>query len=99
MGEIAARLEIRQPQASKHLKVLSDAGLIEVEAIANRRVCTLRAEPFQELDQWLGRYRQLWEDRYDRLEDFLKQIQQQQDSKKSDPPRPTTDPSHPDSQD
>lgn len=49
VGEIAERLDIRQPQASKHLKVLLDAGLVEVRADANRRNYMLRSEPFQEL--------------------------------------------------
>ncbi len=76
VGEIAACLELRQPQTSKHLRVLSDAGVIEVQASANRRVCSLRPEAFQELDDWLGRYRQLWEERFDNLEDYLHKIQQ-----------------------
>lgn len=90
VGEIAERLQIRQPQASKHLKVLSDAGLIEVEAIANRRVCSLRPEPFQEMDDWLKRYRQLWEDRFDRLDTYLQELQ-----KEKDPSTPSQDPEKP----
>lgn len=76
VGEIATRLQLRQPQASKHLRVLSDAGIVEVEAVANRRICKLRAEPFQELDDWLSTYRQLWEGRFDRLDDYLQRLQQ-----------------------
>ncbi|AFZ67698.1 ArsR/SmtB family transcription factor [Deinococcus peraridilitoris] len=76
VGEIAARLQMRQPQASKHLRVLSDAGVVKVEAVANRRICTLRPEPFQELDQWLNTYRQLWDDRFDRLDEYLQELQQ-----------------------
>ncbi|GGO24026.1 ArsR/SmtB family transcription factor [Deinococcus humi] len=76
VGEIAARLDLRQPQTSKHLRVLSDAGVIEVQASANRRICSLRPEAFQELDDWLGRYRELWEERFDNLEDYLHKIQQ-----------------------
>jgi DNA-binding transcriptional ArsR family regulator len=76
VGEIAASLNLRQPQTSKHLRVLSDAGVIEVRASANRRICSLRPEAFRELDDWLGRYRQLWEERFDHLEDYLHKIQQ-----------------------
>lgn len=76
VGEIAARLQLRQPQASKHLRTLSDAGIVEIEAVANRRICRLRPEPFQELDSWLSTYRQLWEDRYERLDEYLQQLQQ-----------------------
>lgn len=88
VGEIAARLELRQPQASKHLRVLSDAGLVTVEAVANRRICSLRAEPFQDMDEWLGTYRQLWENRFDRLEGYLQQLQQSGDPSAPEDPAP-----------
>ena len=77
VGEIAARLGLRQPQTSKHLRVLSDAGVIEMQASANRRICHLRPQAFRELDDWLGRYRQLWEERFDQLEDYLQKLQEQ----------------------
>jgi DNA-binding transcriptional ArsR family regulator len=80
VGEIANRLNLRQPQASKHLRVLSDAGIVDVKAAANRRICSLRPEPFQELDGWLDRYRQLWQDRYDRLDEYLQQLQRGKDA-------------------
>ncbi|MDQ0060229.1 DNA-binding transcriptional ArsR family regulator [Paenibacillus harenae] len=76
VGEIAERLQLRQPQASKHLRVLLEAGLVEVEAEANRRNYKLRIEPLKELDAWLERYRQIWNERYDNLERYLKQLQE-----------------------
>ncbi|WP_419886511.1 ArsR/SmtB family transcription factor [Paenibacillus sp. B-A-8] len=75
VGEIADSLQLRQPQASKHLRVLSEAGLIEVQAVANRRICKLRPDPFMELDTWLESYRHMWEERYDRLDDYLQKLQ------------------------
>lgn len=75
VGEIADSLQLRQPQASKHLRVLSEAGLIEVHAVANRRICKLRPDPFKELDTWLESYRHMWEERYDRLDDYLLELQ------------------------
>ncbi|WP_152393469.1 ArsR/SmtB family transcription factor [Paenibacillus guangzhouensis] len=75
VGEISERLAIRQPQASKHLRVLLDAGIVEVIADANRRIYKLRQEPFQEIDEWLASYRQLWEDRFDRLDAYLQVLQ------------------------
>ncbi len=74
VGEIAERLGFNQPQASKHLKVLSDAAIVEVEAIANRRIYKLRAEPFQELNNWIESYRSIWDERYDRLENHLQNL-------------------------
>lgn len=90
VGEIAARLHIRQPQASKHLKVLSEAGIIEVQAVANRRICTLRPEPFQDLDDWLTTYRTLWEGRFDRLDEYLRQLQK--GGERPRPPETTPEP-------
>ncbi|GAA0342216.1 metalloregulator ArsR/SmtB family transcription factor [Bacillus carboniphilus] len=75
VGEIAKQLNLNQPQTSKHLRVLSDAGLIEVKPAANRRIYSLRPEPLQELDVWLDSYRRMWESRMDRLDDYLQEIQ------------------------
>lgn len=75
VGEIADQLGIRQPQASKHLKVLKEAGLVEVQPITNRRVYKLRKEPFKELDAWLDSYRRVWDERFDRLENYLQDLQ------------------------
>ena len=75
VGEIAGKLELRQPQVSKHLKVLSEAGIVVVHPIANRRFYQLNPEPFLELQEWTESYRHLWEDRFDRLDDYLKKVQ------------------------
>ncbi|NBD23066.1 metalloregulator ArsR/SmtB family transcription factor [Paenibacillus sp. T1] len=76
VGEIAKRLQLRQPQASKHLRVLLEAGPVKVEAESNRRNYKLRIEPLKELDTWLEGYRQIWNERYDNLELYLKQLQE-----------------------
>lgn len=75
VGEIAERLNLHQPQASKHLRVLSDAGLVEVSPIANRRIYKLQPKPLKELDTWLESFRTLWEERFDRLDEYLQQLQ------------------------
>jgi len=77
VGEIADRLQIRQPQASKHLRVLSEAGIVEAHADANRRIYKLRPEPFIDLDVWVKSYTQIWEERFDRLDDYVKDMQKQ----------------------
>jgi DNA-binding transcriptional ArsR family regulator len=66
-GELAELLPIARPGASRHLRVLREAGLVEVRADAQRRVYSLRAEPLAEIDEWLGRYRAMWEQRLDAL--------------------------------
>ncbi|TLS53455.1 winged helix-turn-helix transcriptional regulator [Paenibacillus antri] len=75
VGEIAERIELQQPQASKHLRVLSEAGLVEVHPVANRRIYKLRPEPLQELDTWLETFRRMWEERFDRLDLYLQALQ------------------------
>jgi DNA-binding transcriptional ArsR family regulator len=71
VNEIAGQLAIGQPSASKHLKVLRDAGLVTVRPDAQRRVYCLRAEPLRELDEWLTPYRRFWAGRLDALERHL----------------------------
>ncbi len=75
VGEITERLGLQQPQVSKHLKVLSEAEIVEVQPQANRRIYRLRREPFQELEAWLQTFRRLWEERFDRLDDYLLELQ------------------------
>lgn len=71
VGELVARLRMSQPAVSKHLRVLRDAGMVEVRADAQRRLYRVRPEPFAELDDWLAGYRKLWTKSLDRLEDHL----------------------------
>ncbi|MFL5662900.1 MAG: ArsR/SmtB family transcription factor [Ktedonobacteraceae bacterium] len=83
VGEIAERLGLQQPQVSKHLKVLSEAGIVEVQPQANRRIYTLRREPFQELEAWLHSFHRLWEERFDHLDDYLLELQATEHHKSS----------------
>src|SRR5881396_3192869 len=73
VGEIVERLGLRQPQVSKHLRVLSEAGLVEARPVAQQRIYSLRAEPFKELDVWLERYRRVVEERFGRLDEILRE--------------------------
>lgn len=75
VGEVADRLKLRQPQASKHLKYLLEAGIVELKAVANRRIYKLRSEPFKELDDWLESCRRVWDERYDNLDEYLEELQ------------------------
>ena|SRR5579884_887633 len=83
VGEITQRLGLQQPQVSKHLKVLSDAAIVEVQPQANRRIYRLRPEPFEELEAWLSSFRRLWEERFDRLDNYLQELQSTEQSKSS----------------
>ena len=65
--ELAALLPIARPGVSRHLRVLREAGLVEVRQEAQRRIYSLRPEPLAEIDDWLGQYRALWDQRLDAL--------------------------------
>lgn len=67
-GELAAMLPIARPGVSRHLRVLREAGLVDVRQDAQRRVYSLRSDALVEVDEWLGRYRALWEQRVDALQ-------------------------------
>lgn len=71
VGELVDHLDLSQPAVSKHLRVLKEAGLVDVRRDAQRRLYRIRPEPLAELDQWLASYRQLWATHLDRLEEHL----------------------------
>jgi DNA-binding transcriptional ArsR family regulator len=72
--ELAEPFEMSQPAISKHLKVLERAGLISRGRDAQRRPCTLEAAPLRDATAYLERYRDLWEARFERLDDVLSEL-------------------------
>lgn len=68
---LVERVAMSQPAVSKHLRVLRDAGLVDVRAEGQRRIYRVRPEPLMELDRWLEPYRQLWRHSLDRLAEHL----------------------------
>jgi DNA-binding transcriptional ArsR family regulator len=66
-GELAEALPIARPGVSRHLRVLREAGLVDVRQEAQRRIYSLRPEPLADVDAWLERYRGLWQNRLDAL--------------------------------
>lgn len=73
--ELAQPFRMSMPAVSKHLKVLQRAGLIERGREAQWRPCRLRARPLKDASDWIGKYREFWEDRLDRLDDYLHELQ------------------------
>ena len=71
VGDLVAALGLSQPGVSKHLRVLREAGLVEVRVDAQRRLYRLRTEPLREIDEWLAPYRAAWSSRLDVLEAHL----------------------------
>ena len=79
VGELVERLGLSQPGTSKHLKVLREAGLVQVRQDANRRVYALDPGPIRELDVWLAPYRRLWNDSLDALGRHLDRMPTEED--------------------
>ncbi|MEJ2757404.1 MAG: metalloregulator ArsR/SmtB family transcription factor [Anaerolineales bacterium] len=77
VSELAEPFEISMPAISKHLKVLERAGLIERGREAQWRPAQLRAEPLKDVSEWLERYRENWEENFDRLEEYLRKLQEE----------------------
>lgn len=75
VGELVTELRIRQPQVSKHLRVLAEAGIVDMRPAAQQRVYYLQAKPFEDLETWLGTFRPTWDARLDKLNEFLRELQ------------------------
>ena len=73
VGDLVDRLRLSQPAVSKHLRVLREAGLVQVRPEAQRRLYRLRLEPLAEIDEWLAPYRELWARSLDKLERHLEE--------------------------
>jgi DNA-binding transcriptional ArsR family regulator len=74
VGDMVDHLGLRQPQVSKHLRVLSDAGLVDFRVDAQRRIYALRPAPLKELEAWIERYRRIWEANFQRLDGVLAEL-------------------------
>jgi DNA-binding transcriptional ArsR family regulator len=79
VNQLAEPFDMSLPAVSKHLKVLERAGLITRSRTAQWRPCRLQPQPLKAVDDWLETYRQIWNDRLDRLEDYLKTMTQGED--------------------
>ena len=77
VGAIVDDLSMSQPQVSKHLRVLSEVGLVRCRAEGRRRLYRLDPAHLRPLHEWLAKYEQAWNDRLDRLDEYLKELQQQ----------------------
>jgi len=76
--ELAEPFDMSLPAISKHLKVLERAGLVTRGREAQWRPAVLEARPLKEVDEWVGRYRVIWEQRLDRLDDYLKELHEKE---------------------
>ena len=90
VGELVTALAVSQPAASKHLRVLREAGLVRVTGAAQRRIYSIDPAPLIELDAWLAPYRALWNERLDALGRHLDQTARPADTGRSDHTRETS---------
>ena len=84
VNDLVAALGVAQPNVSKHLRALTDVGLVWARAEGRRRVYTLRPETLRELDVWLAPYRRFWADRLDDLEAHLDRMDEREDNSTRD---------------
>ena len=77
VGAIVTDLSLSQPQVSKHLRVLSEVGLVSCRAEGRRRLYSLEPAHLRPMHDWLAKYEQAWNERLDRLDDYLKELQEQ----------------------
>jgi len=68
VNDLVRETDIEQSGVSRHLRILSEAGFVQMRPEGQRRLYSLRVEPFRDLDEWISRYRGLWEKRLDRFE-------------------------------
>src|SRR6266550_7831443 len=80
VGAIVDDLSMSQPQVSKHLRVLSEVGLVRCRAEGRRRLYRLEPVRLRPLQEWLVKYEQAWNERLDRMDDYLQELQQQGES-------------------
>lgn len=83
VNEIATPFEMSLPAVSKHLKVLEAAGLITRSRTAQWRPCHLEAGPLKEVNGWIANYRRFWDGSFDRLDDYIRQLQAGEPDKKN----------------
>lgn len=74
VGEIVKQLQLSQPQISRHLRILHEAGLVEVQPQAQQRIYRLHGRAFKDLDAWISTFSVVWEERLDSFENYMKTI-------------------------
>ena len=77
VGAIVSDLSMTQPQVSKHLRVLSEVGLVTCRADGRRRLYRLEPARLRPMHDWLAKYERMWNDRMDRMDDYLQELQRE----------------------
>jgi len=78
LNGVAARFDISRPAISKHIKILTECGLVVIHKQGRERYCEARLEKLNEVSDWVEQYRNLWEQRFDRLDAYLSELQKKE---------------------
>ena len=79
LNAVADNFEVSRPAISKHVKILRECGLLEVEKKGRERICTAKLDPLQEVSDWVEQYRQFWTEKFDALDEYLQSLQKKND--------------------
>lgn len=77
LNAVAENFKISRPAISKHIKILTECGLITIKNEGRERICEARLEPLKEVNDWAGEFVKIWETRFNRLNEYLKTLQMQ----------------------
>jgi len=75
LNTVAENFEISRPAISKHIKMLTECGLVEIEKRGRERYCTAKLEPLNEVAHWVQQYRRFWEGKFDAMENYISKLQ------------------------
>jgi DNA-binding transcriptional ArsR family regulator len=81
LNQIASHFSISRPAVSKHIKILVECELVVVRQQGRERYCEVKPETLNEVSDWVEQYRQIWEQRFDRLDEYLQEIQKKEKPK------------------
>jgi len=84
VNDIVERVDIQQSGVSRHLRILSEAGFVQMRPDGTRRLYSLKPDRFRELDEWISRYRTLWEARLDRLGEAIERRKKQREDTRNE---------------
>ena len=81
LNAVAENFSISRPAISKHIKILTECGLLTIEQKGRDRYCQIKLEKLSEVSDWIEQYRQFWETKFDRLEEYLRELQTKEKKK------------------
>jgi DNA-binding transcriptional ArsR family regulator len=89
LNSVAENFDISRPAISKHIKILTECGLITIKQQGRERMCEAKLEKLNEVKDWVEQYKQFWEAKFDALEDYLKALQEKGAKDDKTPKKPT----------